>query len=65
MTVSAAYGRVYRSMKAAKADWADGKDFIIRDYGPDDGRYVNKQDKPNGRVMLRYDHDRKIGELQR
>lgn len=64
MTVSGAYGRDYKSLKAAKEDWAANKDFIIRDFGKDDGRYVNRQDYPEGRVMLRYSRDVKIGQLQ-
>lgn len=65
MTVSGAYGRDYKSLAKAKADWAEGKDFIIRDYGPDDGRYINKEDadKVSLSIMVRYSRDRKIGRL--
>ena len=64
MIVSGAYGRDYKSAKAAKADWAADKDFVIRDYGPDCGRYVNRQDYPTGSVTIRYSADRKVGKLQ-
>ncbi len=43
MTIVPAYGRDYTSAKAAKADFAADKDFIIADYfDPDDGRAVNR-----------------------
>jgi hypothetical protein len=44
MIVSGAYGRKYATAKEAKADWNDGKDFIIRDIFSGPGRYVNKID---------------------
>lgn len=53
LTVIPAYGRDYRSAKDAKADWQAGKDFQIATYGPDDGRYCNRADAPEG-VMIRY-----------
>lgn len=64
MTVSGAYGRDYKSLKAAKQDWTDGKDFIIRDLFHGVGRYVNKEDAGAMSVMVRYQQDRRIGELQ-
>jgi hypothetical protein len=56
MTVIPAYGRDYKSPKAAKADWDSGKDFLICDIScPDDGRYVNRQDLTKGyRFGIRY-----------
>jgi hypothetical protein len=47
LTVVPAYGRDYKSAKAVRADWDAGKDFQINDMSSrDDGRYVNKADKP-------------------
>lgn len=65
MTVSGAYGRTYKSLKAAKADWDADKDFVIRDLFHGGGTYVNKQDAINIKeaIMCRYDRDRKIGKL--
>ena len=56
MTVIPAYGRDYTSGKAAKADWAAGKDFQIADlFSGDDGRYINLQDCKSGqRIGIRY-----------
>lgn len=56
ISVRPAYGRDYRSRKAALADWEAGKDFRI--YGPpwEVGRYVNINDLPAGTsVQFRYD----------
>lgn len=41
LTVSGAYGRDYKSGKAAKADWEADKDFVVRGLG---SGYVNKSD---------------------
>jgi hypothetical protein len=47
LTVVPAYGRDYKSKAAVLADWNAGKDFRIQDISsPDNGRYVNKADKP-------------------
>jgi len=44
-TVTPAYGRDYKSAKAAKADWEAGKDFILQDISsPWDGKPINKED---------------------
>jgi len=65
LRVVPAYGRDYKGLDAAKADWAEGKDFEIRNlFDPDDGRKVNKADFPQGEVLLRYDMLRKQGVLQ-
>lgn len=56
ITVVPAYGRDYRSLAAAKADWSEGKDFLIVS-GRDSGRYLNKADADQygvGEVWLRY-----------
>jgi len=47
ITVSPAYGRDYKSAKAAKADWDDGKDFIVCSPFPS-GQYCSCRD---GKVM--------------
>lgn len=45
MTLTPAYGRDYTSQKAVKADFEDGKDFVIADMmHPDCGRYCNRED---------------------
>jgi hypothetical protein len=56
MTVIPAYGRDYKSAKAARADWAAGKDFIIADFfNPYDGKPVSIRDlTPNDVVHIRY-----------
>ena len=60
-TLTPAYGRDYKTAKAAKADWAKGRDFIINDFfDPDDGRYCNNRDMKDRKVMLRFCRLRKI-----
>jgi hypothetical protein len=61
-TITPAYGRDYKSAKAAKADWEAGKDFRISDlFHPDDGRYVSIHDtSPNETWMIRFDRLTKI-----
>jgi len=56
LKVIPAYGRDYKSSKAARAAWADGKDFQIADMSsPWDGSYVNKADLvPGEEVIIRY-----------
>jgi hypothetical protein len=45
MTVTPAYGRDYKSAKAAKADWEAGKDFIVADISdPYCGKPINIAD---------------------
>ena len=61
-TVTPAYGRDYKSGKAAKADWAAGKDFIINDmFNKYDGKPINKSDADNAgiKVIIRFDSNRK------
>jgi len=69
-TVTPAYGRDYKSGKAAKADWAAGKDFIINDmfnsfvlitFSKYDGKPINKSDADNAgiKVIIRFDSNRK------
>tara|TARA_R100001129_G_C5095440_1_gene182548 strand:- start:296 stop:487 length:192 start_codon:yes stop_codon:yes gene_type:complete len=60
MTVTPAYGRDYKSAKAAKAAWKSGKDFIIRDFfSPYDGKPCSIRDT-QGQVTIRYDKLRKV-----
>ena len=61
-TVTPAYGRDYKSGKAAKADWAADKDFIINDmFNKYDGKPINKSDADNAgiKVIIRFDSNRK------
>jgi hypothetical protein len=61
MTLIPAYGRDYKSVKAVKDDWAADKDFRISDMSsPDNGRYINKQDAPNGTYNIRYNKLSKV-----
>ncbi len=62
MTVSGAYGRDYKSAKTALQDFADGRDFLIRDLGADEGRYVNIADLATftGFVEIRFNGDRGV-----
>ena len=66
ITVSGAYGRDYKSAKDALADWRAGKDFVIRTFGSDEGRYCSNADFANGpdHVQIRYAADRKICNAQ-
>ncbi|HEY1705638.1 MAG TPA: hypothetical protein VGG75_38625 [Trebonia sp.] len=56
LTVVPAYGRDYRSKAAVLADWNAGNDFRIVQAGhKEDGRYINKDDKPAGvTLQIRY-----------
>jgi hypothetical protein len=36
LVVTPAYGRDYKSKKAASQDWKDGKDFVSRDFSMPD-----------------------------
>jgi hypothetical protein len=56
LTVSPAYGRDYRSGKAALQDWLDGKDFRIETVGRDAGRMINLPQAEDAglKVMIRY-----------
>ena len=62
LVVSGAYGRDYKSVAAVKSDWAANKDFVIRSFGPDSGRYINKTDADAGNVTVnvRYARDTKV-----
>ena len=61
-TLIPAYGRDYKSAKAAKKDWKDGKDFIIQAIeNPWDGKPMSIRDaQPGENFMLRYNRLMKI-----
>ena len=66
ITVIPAYGRDYKSAKAAKADYIAGKDFIIQAImHPYDGKPANARDLKNESVMIRFDGLRKITQAPR
>lgn len=54
MTLIPAYGRDYKSAKAARTDWESGKDFRIATIGPDSGAYTSKRDWTGKHVAIRY-----------
>jgi hypothetical protein len=61
LTVIPAYGRDYNSAKTVKADWNDGKDFIIADmFHPYDGKPINKQDSRGYKITIRFNQLRKV-----
>lgn len=61
LTVTPAYGRDYKSAKAARADWKGGKDFIIAAIThPYDGKPMSIRDVTGEKIMLRFDGLRKI-----
>lgn len=63
LTISGAYGRDYTSKKAIEADWNAGKDFVVRGFGPSQGRYVNLADAQETgvtSVSVRYQQDHKV-----
>ena len=59
MTVTPAYGRDYKSAKAAREAWAAGHDFVIAAPLEESGRYVNRDDY-SGSVTIRYGSLRKV-----
>ena len=63
MTLTPAYGRDYKTAKAAKADWNDNKDFVVSDFfSPWDGQYINKElgfQTEDRNIILRFDKLRK------
>ena len=57
MTIVPAYGRDYKSKKAALADWQAGKDFRIVGYRSEGGgTYVSIRDRATieGSIQIRY-----------
>ena len=62
-TVTPAYGRDYKSAKEAKADFADGKDFILQDImSPWDGKPCSVRDlgEPYTHVTIRFGKMRNV-----
>lgn len=61
LILTPAYGRDYRSKKAAVLDLESNKDFVIENFdSPDCGRYVNAEQITGQRVQLRFDRLRKV-----
>ena len=60
LIVQPAYGRDYKSVAAVIKDWNANKDFRIATFGPDHGRYINKQDAVGITINVRYQRDTKI-----
>ena len=57
ITVSPVYGRDYKGVHAAKADWFAGKDFVLESTsdGPHfGGRYCSKRDFADDEVINIY-----------
>jgi len=55
ITVVPSYGRDYKNGKEVQTAWDEGKDFTIVDFGPEDGRQINKQDaKPGMTINVRF-----------
>ncbi len=61
-TVTPAYGRDYKSLKAAQQDWDNGKDFNLASPSHGSG-YTSCRDWPNG-AMVRYSKLTKAGKLK-
>ena len=60
-TLTPAYGRDYNSGKAAKADYAAEKDFILQDIGSQwDGKPMNRQQMQGKEVILCFAANRKL-----
>ena len=62
VTLIPAYGRDYKTQKEVKADWKDGKDFIIADIThPYSGKPCSIRDaEALGGVMIRFNKNTKI-----
>ena len=63
ITLTPAYGRDYKSQKEVKADWKNGKDFIIADIvHPYSGKpcSIRDVDALGGKVMIRFNKNTKI-----
>ena len=57
LTVTPAYGRDYKTAKAAKESWKEGKDWIVQNIMSQyDGKPINKEDadKEGIKVQLRF-----------
>lgn len=55
LTVIPAYGRDYKTAKAAKEDWQANKDFVIHSIGhPYDGKPINREQVTSEKVTIRF-----------
>jgi hypothetical protein len=65
ITLTPAYGRDYKNIKAILDDWDSGKDFLIAQFGhPYDGKPANKSDLTEHSVSVRYSKLRKVTLIQ-
>lgn len=64
VTLVPAYGRDFKTAKAARESWRGGDDWRIDCmFCPDDGRYVSERDDcPQYRFTLRFDGGRKTAQ---
>ena len=61
LVLSPAYGRDYKSAKAALSDWDANLDFIIENFGhPYAGKPMNKEQVTGETINIRYDSMRKV-----
>ena len=61
LELTPAYGRDYKTAKAAKADWLADKDFIIASmFHPFSGKPINRAQGNGEAFLLRYAHNTKI-----
>lgn len=64
-TLTPAYGRDYKSKKAALADFHAGKDFIINDFfSPWDGKPAGKNDLKGYLITFRFNNLRTVATHQ-
>lgn len=65
ITLTPAYGRSYSTAKAALADFAAGKDFILNDVSSRyDGKPINKADCRGEKVTLRFNYNRSTTQVE-
>ena len=61
VTLTPAYGRDYKSLKALKLNIVANKDFILNDYSsPYNGKYCSPKDFKGQSVKFRYNKLQKI-----
>ena len=59
ITIAPAYGRDYRSAKAALKDWHEGKDFMAQTYV--NSSYISKSEVKLGQTLhIRYNQLRSV-----
>lgn len=69
LTLTPAYGRDYKSVKAVAADWEANKDFLIADISsPWDGKPVNRDSLVRSgeatHVNVRYHNMRRVARIE-